>query len=256
MSKKTVLGDDSIFYNRKTPEQEKEQLRGLPLKKKLAYIKDYYLKAAIIIGICVAVIGYFIFMVVRPKDDILLRVIAINDYFTEENTQTIIDDFGKTINYNPDKEDIQIEDEYLIDPNRITELPDTITTFALAGTLDIIIADEEVFTLYAKDGFFVNLEEVLSKEDMATLKEDLFYTKRNPMAAEDIDPDNPPTDVDTSEHAYGVCLDDSVPYTNISSWYQQQKTSGSNVSYYIGILNSSRQKENGKAFIEFLKGMR
>ncbi len=237
MAKKSVLGDDAAIYQKRTPQGEKAKLKGLPFKKKLQYIKDYYLKASIVIGITAFVVVYLIYTLVRPKDEVLLRLIAINDSYTEEQTETLINDFGKTINYNPDKEDILIEDNLFLDPeNMNTNVQDAITIYTTAGTLDVIIADEDVFTLYAKNGYFCDLSELFSEEELTALSKDLLYA--------------------TGKHAYGVCLDDSSIYTGMSTWYKQQKASGSSVSYYIGIISNSKQKDNAVAFIEYLKAMK
>ncbi len=164
MAKKSVLGDDAAIFQKRPSQGERTKLKGLPFKKKLQYIKDYYIKACIVIGITAFVVIYLIFTLVRPKDEVLLRVISINDSYTDEQTESLINDFGKTINYNPDKENILIEDGLLLDPENLnTNVQDAITIYTTAGTLDVVIADEDVFNLYAKSGYFCDLSDVFSK---------------------------------------------------------------------------------------------
>ena len=256
MAKKTTLGDDAAIYQKRAPEKERVKLKGLSFKKKLEYLKDYYLKAVIAGGVTLSVIIYMIVMLVIPKDEVVLRLVAINDTYSEEDSNALIEGFGKTINYNPDKEDISIEDGVIIDPERPnSNVQDKITVYTVAGTLDVIIADEDMFTIYAKNGFFCDLSEVLSTEEFKTLSKDLFYEKMNVVDDDNEASDTTSTKNPNASKAYGVCLDDSSIYTNMSTWYKNQSQNGASVSYYIGILNTSSQKENAVAFINYLKGL-
>ena len=256
MAKKTALEDDASIYQKRSPEKERVKLKGLSAGKKIEYIKDYYLKAAIAIGVSLTVIIYILVIMIRPKDEVLLRSITINDSYTIEDIDTLIEDFGKTIDYNPDKQDISITDGLMLDPEKpSSNTLDQVTVYATTGTLDVIIADEDVFKMYAKNGFFCDLSDVLSQDELKNFSKNLLYEKLNPANEEDMDSDDEAKEDTNVEHAYGVCLDDSSIYTNMSKWYKQQKESKSTGSFYIGIVNTSKQKENSVAFIKYLKGI-
>ncbi len=256
MAKNTVLGKDANIYKKRTPEQEIVKFKGLTFKKKLQYIKDYYLKAVLASGIVIAVVLYLIIKLIMPKNEVVLRLVTINDAYSEEATESLINDFGKLIDFNPDKEDITIQDGFAIDLEQVNRtVQDQITVYATTGTLDVIIADKDVFSKYAQNGFFCDLSEVLSKEELGNLTKDLFYTKKEFPADDSADSSDVQNEDYNIEHAYGVCLDNSSVYSNISEWYKHQKNTGTSYSFYIGIVNNSSQKENAVSFIRYLKGI-
>lgn len=256
MAKNTVLEEDSSIYKKRTDKKERDKLKGLPLKKKLEYIKDYYLKAAIAIIVIASVVIYMLLVIILPKDEVALRLVAINDTYTQEDKDFLIEDFGKVIDYNPDKQEISIQDSFFLDPENLnSNVQDQIMIYTLSGTLDVIIADKEIFTLYAQNNYFMDLSEVFSPTKLDTLTNDLLYSNITIPNDADVDPEDPDFIDPTIKRPYGISLDSSDIYKDISTWYQQQEESGSNVSYYIGILNTSKQKENATAFIEYLKNI-
>ena len=257
MAKNTALGKDANIYKKRTPQREIVTFKSLTFKKKLQYIKDYYLKAFLASGIVIAVVLYFIINLIIPKDEVVLRLVTINDAYSEEATESLINDFGKLIDFNPDKEDITIQDGFIMDLDRVNRtVENQITVYATTGTLDVIIADKDVFSNYAKNGAFCDLSEVLSKEELDNLTKDLFYTKKRIQADDSTEPSNDQNEDANIEHAYGVCLDNSSVYSNYSEWYKQHKDSENSYSFYIGILNNSSQKENAVSFIRYLKDIK
>ena len=47
--KKTALDDDAMIYQRSKDTITKEEIKNLPLKQRLGYYKDYYLKITLVV---------------------------------------------------------------------------------------------------------------------------------------------------------------------------------------------------------------
>lgn len=255
MAKETVLGEDAEIYKKREPKKEKEKLKDLPFRKKIGYIKDYYLKAFLAIGIIAAVLIYMIYMFVRPTDDVILKGVAINDVYDETKVQTLLDNFGKSIQYDPEKEAISIEDGLFLNKDSLDgNVQQKISVYALAGTLDIMIATEDIFTLYAKEGFFTDLSEVLSEKDMAALSDNILSETRNPISEDELNAGETQIDT-TTKYPFGVRISDSALYQGVSKFASQKGEDGTSLTYYIGIVNNSDHKDNAVAFIKYLQGM-
>ncbi len=255
MSKNTVLGEDAEIYQKRARANDLESLKGLPLRKKIRYFKDYYLKALIVSGIALAVIIYLIYKLVGPKDDILLHAVIVNDSFTEEHKDTFIQGLAEALSIDLEKNQISIEDNLTssaMSPD--AGVQQQIAVYSYAGTLDIMIADETYFKRYARDGFFLDLSTVLNADEIAYLKDDLLYSTLTPVPEEDLLPGEEQIDT-TVEHAYGVCLDNSSIYTGLSNIYEYQKDKIKKRSFYIGIVANSSQVENSTRTIKYLKDM-
>lgn len=255
MAKKTVLGEDADIYKKREPKKEKEKLKGLPFRKKIGYIKDYYLKAFLAIGIVAGVVIYMVYLLVRPTDDVILKGVAVNDAYDEISIQKLLDDFGKTIDYDPDTEDINIEDSLFLNAKNLDgNVQQKISVYTLAGTLDIMIATEDIFSIYAKEGFFTDLSEVLSEKDLAALSDNILFETRNAISEDDLSAGEEQIDT-TTKHPYGVCLDNSTLYQSVSEYASYEAEDGTSPSFYIGIVNNTSQKDNAVAFIKYLQGL-
>lgn len=101
-----------------------------------------------------------------------------------------------------------------------------------AGTLDVIVADEDYFMEMAEAGYFLDLSTILSEEEIARYRDRSLYY------------DSPENDTNFEEWI-GIEVTDSPKIVSTQSFPYTK-------SYY-GIVVNSQYKDNARAFLEYLE---
>ena len=237
MAKETVLKDDADIYQKREEKTERQKLSEMSPQEKLNYFKDYYLKKILIYGFFIGFFIYIVYTIVSPKDENIMYAAIINDTINAENEELLITEFGELVNYNPEKQKMQFDDSYYLNPeNPDLTTQSKITTYSFAGTLDVIIADEDVFESYAQSSCFLDLTQILPSDTYSKITQELYMTK---------------TEEDTKNRAYGVRLDNSKVYTSISDNYQGTNSSTSK-KMVLGIVSKSENTDVAIELIQYL----
>lgn len=237
MAKETVLKDDADIYQKREEKTEREKLSEMSRQEKLNYFKDYYLKKILIYGFFIGFFIYLVYTIVAPKDKNIMYAAIINDTINAANEELLITEFGELINYNPEKQKMQFDDSYYLNaenPDLTTQ--SKITTYSFAGTLDVIIADEDIFESYAQNAVFLDLTQILPSDTYSKITQELYMTKM---------------EEDTKNRAYGVCLDNSKVYTSISDNYLGNSSSAPK-KMVLGIVSKSENTDVAIELIQYL----
>ncbi|MCH5251783.1 MAG: hypothetical protein J1F22_02310 [Lachnospiraceae bacterium] len=201
--KKTSLKEDASIYNKHPGDiSEKEKLKTMTGKQKRSYFATYYLPP-ILIGLAViVVVGYILWSDFINKSDIYLRCAILNEQIADGDLTRMGDEFTEQLGMDAGKKKPSFYVYYTrsdlaaeIGANAASDLSE-ITSRLVAGVLDCMIADEKDGSSYYDGGFFLNLEDFLTKEDYARLQDSLYIPEQN----------NP------DKAAYGIYLDKSPVY--------------------------------------------
>jgi predicted PolB exonuclease-like 3'-5' exonuclease len=84
MPKQSRLGDNAEIYQPRKVQSEKEKLSGMPMKKRLAYLWEYYRIMALSVVLGIGLVSYIIYTIVVPKADIQLNVIFVSNLIDEQ----------------------------------------------------------------------------------------------------------------------------------------------------------------------------
>jgi len=210
--------------------EQRQKLAGKPLKEKIKYFFYYEgLKVAFFSFIGVLVIWFAVTMITK-KDPVLTITFlnATNSYDAEQFTTDFITEAG----FNPKKETIQLDVSSYIDfqvqDDSSVVSQQRLTAQVVYGTLDCVVANEElVHYLYASN-YLRDLRQILSEEEIKKYEACFYY-----MEAED-----------KTQIPIAVALDESVRMDDYH-FYQNQEL-------FFTFIESAKDYENSVKMLEFL----
>lgn len=237
MPKSTRLDDSADIYQPRTEKTEKEKLKDMNLKEKLAYLWEYYkIHALVIIGV-VALIIYIVREIVTPDINTVFNAVVINSPVDSIEMQKFADSFGQHLQLDPRRENVTINDGFYTDSVMANSALSAIPAYIAGKILDVIIAPESEIQPYAANGYLKKLSEALPTDIYSSLT-DYFY-----MSELNDDPDNPDNFVSSEESPYGIYLDNTKLFKGRK--YNSE-------SYVLGIVVNSQHTDNAVEFIKYL----
>ncbi|MFI3213314.1 MAG: hypothetical protein R3Y24_08215 [Eubacteriales bacterium] len=213
--------------------EQQQKLVGTSPKEKLDYFLDYYKFHTIGVLLALILVTFFIRDIMAQKDS-AMYAIYING-FPNVESEEFMEGFSEYIGINTDKEETILEDNFYLSEEDTSEYTmanvQKLVALAAAGSLDVIVADEYYFNQYGAQGFFHDLRDVLSQEQIAQY-EDLFVYI-------DIDDDD-------SDEAIpiGICVTDASKIVSTESF--------PNADCYFSVVASSTHIENAIAYLDYL----
>lgn len=240
MAKETKLDDSAGIYVKREKQTERQKMRDMSFKEKVAYFNMYYLKK-VIFTVCIAsILGYLIYQTLSPRTDEILNIIVINDYIDQEQVKDFLSDLDTHFEVDPDKEKINFDYSYYISEtdmsqNTISSIQ-KLSTYVAAKQIDVVITDEACLNSLIEKGYFISLSDLLPA-DMYTELADKYYT--GAVKDEDLK-----GNVTYGPKApYGIYIDDSEIY----------KSSGTSIEKpVLGVISNSPNKDNVIELIRYL----
>lgn len=230
MPKQSKLDDQSILYQPRKQQTEKEKLKEMTFGEKLTYLWEYYkIHAALIIGV-IALIGYIIYEVLTPDINDVLYAAIIDSTIDPTVLEEYATGLGEYLNIDPERETINLNASYYFTSGSeyTASMQQVLTTHMYAGEVDVIIAPESQFKNYAYYDNFCNLSEELPTDIYSTLTDYFYITS---------------TESDPTNKSYGIYLTDSDLFKDLT--YQSEP-------YILGILPNCPHEENTIEFIKYL----
>lgn len=169
--------------NRSLSDEIKEQnakLKGAPLKEKLLYFKDYYLKTTIVaIMICAFIFSLGYTMITSPRDT-AFGAFFYNDTGDSSDTR-LIDSFVEYIGIDTSKHRAYIDASmtYSSDFNNYDSYTGLEKAMAAvtAHELDIIIGDSETIDYFTRCEFLTDVTAILPDDLLEIHKNNLYYAQ-------------------------------------------------------------------------------
>lgn len=166
--------------------EERESIKHKPLKDKIGYIRDYYKWPIIGVVVAIAIISSIIYTRVTAKEEVLsglmLNTTFYNSASTNQDCESLSDGFLETLHLDSNKNEVNFdtsltyyvgEDSALKYNNSQNQM--RIMTYVSAGTVDFISADRDAMLVFAYWDYFMDLSEILSKEDYAAYEPYFLY---------------------------------------------------------------------------------
>lgn len=232
--KDTRLDDNAAIYERRKPKTEKQKLSEMNGKEKWQYFKDYYFKKLTVSILLLGFIGYLLYTMLSPKPDTVLHVASANFAFSEEEIETIQNDFAQHLGINLDTQEVIFESNYLLSDTDYASA-EKLTVLFFANELDVFIAPESKFVEYAFSGSLSSLSDQLPTDLYSALSDKFFQSQ----VRQD---DEPIEEASGPSHVFGIYLDDTELYKDYSSEDPP----------VLGIVLSSKNKEEAVEFIRYL----
>lgn len=220
--------------NDEIKEQHRKVIEEMKPKDRFIYFFSYYKVHVLVILLFILLFSYIIYSNVTKKD-VVLEVVYVNG-FPSESTSAIMDDFSKTIDFNPKKEEVILDDSfYIASKNRTTyddQNEQKLYLMSSTGSIDVCIVDEAYFKHMAKQGNLLDLSTILTDDEMAKYKDRLFYY-------------DSPENEHEGEEAIGLEVTNSPKLVKTNSFPNTK-------SYYCIIMNS-KNIDNALAFLHYIE---
>lgn len=208
---------------------QSKKMKDKPLKEKLSYFVEYYkwpvLAAIIIIGVLTSII----YTVVSSKDSCFYAMIVNS---TNIDSEKLIEGFSTYAQLDTDHYDCLIEANSSEVPNATGMDMSTSTRFAAnisTGELDIVIYDSENFDIKSSHDLFVDLRDILSKEEIQKYEPYFYY-----MVTTDSNESVP----------VGIVVSDSNLVSSINAYY--------GLTPVFGVLKNSQRIDTAVAFLNYI----
>lgn len=211
-----------------------QKLSDQPFSKKMEYFWDYY-KVHVIITVFLALMfGSILHTIITQKETVLS--IAYINAFPNIEDEVFIEDFESYLGINPKKQQVILDSTYYIDDTSTSPYAATysqkFSTNAMAGKLDVVLADSTNFEFYGSQGFFQDLNTVLPAEILEKYTDNLFYL--------DIY-----TDEITEKIPIGIKIDQAKKIRETASY--------PNTEAYFGFVTGSKYIDNAISYLHYLK---
>ena len=160
--------------------EQNAKLKDAPLKDKIAYYKEYYLKATLAILAAAIFIGYIAYTMITAPDDTAFAAYFFNNTGDSSSTE-LLDSFVDYAGIDTKKHDAYIDASmhYGDATDNMTgygyvDLEKSMAVIA-AKELDVLVGDQSAFDYYCKSEDFSDITTVLPDDLMEQFKDKLYY---------------------------------------------------------------------------------
>lgn len=229
--KKTALSDDASIYEKRGQRDEDKTTRQkwneLDAKGKWQFFVDYYLLKTVVIIAVIALLSSILWTSFKPRPEERLYVIILDSILDLEGTKTYFADAIEGIGYDREKDTIMLHDSLTsMSPSDAS----TISTYAFAGTIDVLIAPDTALQRYASGSLLAPLDDLPQHILDRIPEENRFYY----------------TNEKTGElHFYGVRLDDTVFYQSLNKQKYDRE-------YVFSIVGSGQFIDNAVKLLDYM----
>ena len=249
--KKTTLNDDAEIYKvgseRSDNKSAKQHWNELSRKGKWDYFVSYYLwKIALVVAVC-ALIGYMIYAAVRPKPKQIVYLAVIDSVLDEDRLDIYFRELSHEID--PSGKAKIAVDTRLTSSIRTDQDMAAISTYIVAGTLDIMVGVEAALSTYAQNGMLCNLADTLPADLLAAIpEEDRYYYHYVPEKGSASDPASASVSGETERDIFvgiNVAGKEFIKTSNLT---------GYDIPYILTLVATGQHVKDGNAF-KVLRGI-
>lgn len=214
--------------------EQNAKLKDAPLKDKIAYYKEYYLKATLAILAAAIFIGYIAYTMITAPDDTAFAAYFFNNTGDSSSTE-LLDSFVDYAGIDTKKHNAYIDASmhYGDAADNMTgysyvDLEKSMAVIA-AKELDVLVGDQSAFDYYCKSEVFSDITTVLPDDLMEQFKDKLYYY----------------TNEETNETLpFGIDVSDA-PKLQEYHYYD-------GITAYFGFIVNSDSVDNAIAFLRYI----
>ena len=166
--------------------EERESVKHKPLKEKIRYVLDYYKWPIIGVLAAVCILSGLIYSKVTDKEEVLNGLLLNAELYGSgpaiAKSEALSEDFFKAMNLDEKKHQVHLNTSiaYSVNADPSAQILNAqnqkiIVTYISAGNLDFITADRDTMLVFAYQGYFMDLTDILSKEDYAAYEPYFLY---------------------------------------------------------------------------------
>lgn len=213
---------------------QQQKLKDQSFSKKAEYFWYYYKVHVVVIVFFACLFGSILHSILTQKETVLS--IAYVNAFPNVEDEVFIKDFEDSLGLDPEKQQVTLDSTYYIDEESTSPYAATysqkFSANAMAGKLDVVLADTENFAFYGNQGFFQNLENILPSEILHEYEDSLYYI-------------DDATEGTTQKVPIGIKIDCARKILQTASYPHTEA--------YFGIVTGSRHLDNALHYLDFLE---
>lgn len=158
--------------------EQNAKLKDAPLKEKVAYFKEYYLKTTFVVIVAIIFVGYLAFTIITAPDDTAFAAFFYNNTGDSSNTG-LIDGFVEHINLDTKKHSAYIDATmtYSSNSSNYDAYIGIEKTMAVISTkeLDVIVGDADTIDYFARSECFYDITTVLPDDLIEQFRDKFYY---------------------------------------------------------------------------------
>ena len=160
--------------------EQNAKLKGAPLKEKLAYYKEYYLKTTIVAAVIILLVGSIAYSMLTAPSDTAFAAFFYNTTGKPSDTG-LIDDFVRHLDIDTKEHDAYIDASMYYTPdstdmNTFMTMEKTMAVIS-TGELDVVVGDEDTLDYFARSECLHDITAVLPDDLLARFEDKLYYAK-------------------------------------------------------------------------------
>lgn len=162
--------------------EQHQKAKDMSFKGKLAYFWDYY-KIHTLVAVCVIVFVISFVRQIGTSKPYALYAVLMNAAVGTENTDTSViweEEFLEYAGIDPEAYQVSIDTSITLSADGGSQYDmanrQKMAAMMHAGDIHAIVADTETFDSYAHVGYFYDLSELFSEEELAPYADLLYYT--------------------------------------------------------------------------------
>lgn len=226
---------------------------GLERVKYFVYYYKWWVIGIAVVGLMV---GSMVHDFATRKESVFQVMVVNGEYDEYYDYKSLIDEFAKTVEYDPKKEEVILDSSAHVDIHAVDQMSQmTVQKIFLnvaAKELDVLICDKELMELTCSQSCAYDLEEILSPELLEKYKDQIYWFDMSTLPSDDItaldDPDAETPELSEEERYKALSID-------VSDFYKIKETNMfpyNDGEAYAVIPVNTMQLENAIAFLEYL----
>jgi hypothetical protein len=241
--------------------EQKEALKNMPFKKKVQYFWEYY-RLHVFIAIVAIVVAVSIIEPIVNRKPYSFYAMMVNSYDLDGNEMA--ENFAAYADLDTDNFTCFIDTAAMVNI-AVTSQTDLamiqrVIALAMAGDLDVLVADGPTFLYYGYALLFTDLRDILTAEELARYEGRLFYIDQAEIDRRDAEgPDltddySTETDVETAiaeaeTHRDPEPMENPVPI----GIFMGENEHYSPYEPIFGFVISSSREETARLYLDFLE---
>lgn len=236
--KETRLQEDAYIYSKREETDEKQKWKNLDRAGKFQYFKDYYLKKLIIGGLAAAGVIWLLVTVLTPEPEMDLYIALINSSAPQEKEELLTGELAALLG-SESVENITLDSSYFIhleemDQGSLGSIQ-RLSAQAYTKMVDAVIADEEEFHYFARQGYFMDMAEALPTDLYSRLADNIYLDRMELEKSEGIRYGE--------DIAYGISLKGFEGFEALETGMENP---------VLGIVANTEKRENGIKALKYL----
>lgn len=241
--------------------EERERIKNGTFKQKASYFWEYYKWYVIVPVIVIAFLGTTIYQKITAPE-VILNGVLINTYSTESEAscEEIIADFSEAQKIDTEEYAVTLNTtmSYITDDTSGTanyESIQALMAWIAAGSVDFISSDHAAMTDLAYNGYFVDLRNFLTKEQIAEYEPYFLYIDGAVTVALDeaFDKNEDASSISIPDCTKPETMEDPIPVMiDLSKNEKLSKIYSDSDALAMGIAENAPNKDMLLSFLEYL----